>query len=266
MDGRGAARKLTGMRRALAVAVFCAVIGVISSGCGGIPSSARTTVLSVQDLESLAGATRLAKAVSSQDGVYRVIFDKGKVEITVLADPGVDVLAVAGELRDPNATYAIVEGAGHGSYKSWEKVVPDADVKVLNENGADIPELESSLAKGKVTIVDFSAKWCAPCRMLDAYVTERLKTRRDLAYRKIDILDWDSPVANHYMSDVRALPFVIVYGKDGKEIDRITGVDQDRLEAAIDAGANRPGSEGEGRSTPDPKPEAPAPSASTDPR
>lgn len=226
------------MRRAVAVAVFLTVIGAISSGCGGIPSTARTTVLSMKDLDSLAGATRLAKAVSTQDGVYRVLFDKGKAEITVLADPDVDVLVVAGNLRAAGETYAIVEGAGQGSYKSWEKLVPDADVKVLNENGADIPELESSLAKGKVTIVDFSAKWCAPCRMLDAYVTERLKSRRDLAYRKIDILDWDSPVATHYMSDVRALPFVIVYGKDGKEVDRITGVDQDRLEAAIDAGAS----------------------------
>lgn len=222
------------MRRTLQTRLAAALlVAAIAAGCGGIPGNARTTVLSMQELDSLSGAIRLAKAVAGEDGVYSVSMDKGRAELTIVADPSVDVLALAGSRRDPREKFAIVEGPGHGSYRSWETVVPDGDVKVLNKDGADIPELESSLAKGKVTIVDFSAKWCGPCRLLDAYLTERLKSRPDLAYRKIDIRDWESPVAQHYMSDVKALPFVIVYGKDGKEVDRIVGIDADRLEAAI---------------------------------
>lgn len=223
------------MRGNVVALVLCTALAV---GCVSVPANARTTVISLSELDSASGASKLARGISEVPGVYRVALDRGRAELTILADPEVDALAVASARRDPAATYAIVEGAGHGSYKSWQIVVPDADVLVLNADGADIPELESKLAPGKVTIVDFAAKWCGPCRLLDAYVTERLKTRHDLAYRKIDILDWDSPVVAHYMSNVNALPFVIVYGKDGKEVDRITGVDPDRLEAAIDAGAS----------------------------
>jgi thiol-disulfide isomerase/thioredoxin len=237
VDGRAPVRYVFSMRSLVCAAIAAAVI---TAGCGGVPSDAQKTVISMAELDSLAGATRLARGVAAEDGVYAVYFDKGRVELVIVASPRVDALKIATSHRDPDASYALVEGAGHGSYKRWEELVPDADVKILNKDGEDIADITTSLAPGKVTIVDFSAAWCAPCRLLDAYVTERLKSRKDLAYRKIDVADWGSPVAEHYMSGVNALPFVIVFGKDGKEVDRIVGVDSDRLERAIDDGAQSP--------------------------
>ncbi len=64
-----------------------------------------------------------------------------------------------------------------------------------------------------------------------------MRGRDDIAYRKIEIGDWGSPVTQRYMTDVAKLPFVIVFDKAGREIGRVVGVDEASLDAAIERGA-----------------------------
>ena len=64
--------------------------------------------------------------------------------------------------------------------------------------------------------------------------------RQDLAYRRLEIGDWDTPLARHYLANVPQLPYVIVYDKRGKPMDRITGLDLARLDRAIDTANKAP--------------------------
>jgi thiol-disulfide isomerase/thioredoxin len=198
-----------------------------------IPADATTSVVSLARLDDGERGGELAKAMSEQHGVYRASFDPRTAELTILSSAGVDAVALAKRLRPADATYEAVGGAGHGAYIAWETAPEGADVKVIAIDGVDVPELDSHLVRGKVTLVDFSARWCAPCRTLDAHILKTMGGRTDVAYRKIEIGDWDSPVARHYMKNVATLPFVIVFDKQGYEIDRVIGVDEDRLDAAI---------------------------------
>jgi hypothetical protein len=59
-----------------------------------------------------------------------------------------------------------------------------------------------------------------------------------VALRKINVNDWDSPVARQYLRKVSELPYVIVYSKTGRKVEAITGLDLQRLRAAIDRGAS----------------------------
>jgi thiol-disulfide isomerase/thioredoxin len=103
-----------------------------------------------------------------------------------------------------------------------------------------VPDLSVHLAKGKVTIVDFSAKWCEPCRELDRHVLELVASRSDVAYRKLDVGDWDTPLAKRWLVGVKALPHVLVFDPSGKQVAAIEGLDTARLDAVVKAAGESP--------------------------
>jgi thiol-disulfide isomerase/thioredoxin len=114
-----------------------------------------------------------------------------------------------------------------------------ADVKRLVESGEDVPSLDPHVVRRKVTIFDFYADWCGPCLKVDEHIYDLLKRRGDVAYRKLNIVSWGSPLAKHYMAETPSLPFVVVYGKDGKRAGTMSGLKLDELDRVIAAGSGR---------------------------
>jgi thiol-disulfide isomerase/thioredoxin len=114
-----------------------------------------------------------------------------------------------------------------------------ADVQKLVDAGQDVPSLDPHAVRGKVTLFDFYADWCGPCRRVEEHVFELLKSRSDLAVRKLNVVSWETPLAKHYMASVPSLPYVVVYGKDGRPVGTMAGLQLDALDRAIAAGSAR---------------------------
>lgn len=220
------------MATARKAAWIAALSAGLAAGCSAGLSS-KTTVLSLEELGSGESGASLAQAMSLEKGVYKATFVVRKAELSVEADPSVDVAGAARRLKREDDHFEVVEGAGRGHYQTWGPPPEGVDVEVVSENGVDVTDLGPHKVKGKVTVMDFSAKWCQPCRMLDAHLTSLAGRRGDFAYRKLDIGDWDTPLAAHYMKDVPQLPFVIVFDKAGNEVDRVTGLDTERIDRDI---------------------------------
>jgi len=86
-----------------------------------------------------------------------------------------------------------------------------------------------------VTLKDFYADWCGPCKTQDPILEDLEEEYDDVSFEKIDV-DEQQDVANEYQ--VRSLPTLIVENDDGI-IERFVGVTQaEDIEAAFqEAGA-----------------------------
>jgi thiol-disulfide isomerase/thioredoxin len=117
---------------------------------------------------------------------------------------------------------------------------PDADIAWLAKAGEDVVALDAHAVKGKITVFDFYADWCAACRKVDGHLYGKLAAGDNtLAYRKLNIVDWDSPLAQRYVKTVPSLPFLIIYGPDGKRVATLHGADLASLDAALAKAARR---------------------------
>ena len=112
-----------------------------------------------------------------------------------------------------------------------------ADFAWLGDKGADVPDLAPHAVPGKFTVFEFYADWCAACRKIDLEMHKRLARGDAVAFRKLNVGGWDSPLAQRWLKDAAELPLVVVYGPDGAERARFTGVKLDALDAVLGAPA-----------------------------
>jgi thiol-disulfide isomerase/thioredoxin len=227
-------------RRLLPLLLWCALPALACERDGAatvVPASASTTVISMQGIDCESCGARAITAVKALPGVYEARFDKVLAELTVQHDAAqarpADLVAAVESLG-----YQGFEGPGKGAYIPDVEMPAGADAARINAPGQAV-DLRAHLAAGKVTVVDFYAVWCQPCRKVDAHMKQVLATQPDVALRKVDVVDWDSAVARQHLQGVPNLPYVIVFGKSGRQVAQISGLELAQLDAAIEKARSR---------------------------
>ncbi len=102
-------------------------------------------------------------------------------------------------------------------------------VEVIS-HGAQV-NINQHLALGNVTVVDFYADWCGPCRQLSSSLEQMARTDPEIALRKIDIVNWKTPVARQF--NVNSIPQVNVYNRAGSLVGTVNGADIDRIKSYV---------------------------------
>lgn len=101
---------------------------------------------------------------------------------------------------------------------------PDAGKIEIVANGGKAVDLSSLLVPGKVTIVDFYADWCGPCRAMSPTLEGLASQDADVYLRKVDIVNWSSEVTAQYA--LNSIPNVRVYDRRGRLVGEPTASPQ----------------------------------------
>ena len=80
---------------------------------------------------------------------------------------------------------------------------------------------QETVSKG-VTVVDFWASWCGPCKMMAPILDETAAEYADVTFGKVNV-DEQPALANAFR--VNAIP-TLVFFKDGKAVQQAVGLQQ----------------------------------------
>jgi thiol-disulfide isomerase/thioredoxin len=175
----------------------------------------------------------VVKAISSVSGVKNVRLDWRKATAQVDVPDGFD----RGQIRTALSN-AGFEAVFPGEQANGIAPLPPEVVKTLDivaYTGTSKLDINSILATGKVTIVDFYADWCGPCHVLETRLQHLMQGKGNLALRRVNIGKWDNAAAKQATRDfhAEALPYIRVYDAKGNFVTAVTGGMWDEVLAAI---------------------------------
>ena len=113
----------------------------------------------------------------------------------------------------------------------------DERSKLLELRGGEITEVKGASdfdklvksSKGKLVVIDFTASWCGPCKMIAPAYEELSGEYTDSVFCKIDV-DEVPEIAQRY--EVMAMP-TFLFLKNGEVVDRFSGASVEKLRDTI---------------------------------
>src|SRR6184192_2893828 len=121
-----------------------------------------------------------------------------------------------------NAAIASAYSAHEAVNRATTAVAGRGEAVAVISHGAQV-DINQHLALGNVTVVDFYADWCGPCKRLSPSLEQMMRTDPEIALRKIDIVNWNTAVVKQY--NIRSIPQVNVYNRGGLLVGTVLGAD-----------------------------------------
>jgi copper chaperone CopZ len=194
-----------------------------------LSAAASALEFTVVGIDCAACAAPIRKALNAIPGVSNAAVDWKAGTARVDVAEGFD------KSRIRKALDAIgYEAVFSGEESSGLSPLPPDVAKTLDRisfDGSRPVDVAASLAPGKITVLDYWAEWCSPCRLLDARLQHLQQESPDVAVRRVNVGKWDNAAARQATKEFRleALPYVRVYDARGKFVDDVTGGSWDKL-------------------------------------
>ncbi|ELS02901.1 thioredoxin [Xenococcus sp. PCC 7305] len=90
-------------------------------------------------------------------------------------------------------------------------------IKAEYAQGAQLKEL---INQGNLVVVDYTATWCGPCRLIAPLMDQLADEYQGKA--QVVKVDLDQNKDNAKQYNIRSIPTVLIF-KNGQEVDRVVG-------------------------------------------
>lgn len=224
-------------RLVLSLGAF-AILSAAATAAGAAPPQPAEGIYEVQvnGLHCQACVDKATKALENVQGVESA---------TILLETGAGRIQVTSDGADPEAMRAAIAKVDLELVFAGDAVIAPltdeerAGLDIRTATVGDAIDLRDHLVEGKYTIFDFTAEWCAPCRVLTPKLENMVKMRPDeIALRFVDIVDWKSEMAQLATKDykLKGLPYVRVYAPGGTFLGAVVGLQPELVGALIASG------------------------------
>lgn len=155
--------------------------------------------------------------------VQRADFTAKEVSLTIRNKRGEPTVGTAVSLEGRVLTIRDKDGTQKKfplmNLESVEFVGVGKPFEVISKGGEEV-DLSKLLVRGKITVVDFFAEWCGPCRALAPFLEQLPKQDSTVVVRKVDIVNWGTPVCSQY--SITSVPNMRVYDAQGRQVGAAT--------------------------------------------
>lgn len=196
------------------------ISAVIFISCFVLGQASQTFTFTVEGMTCNSCANTATKVLQAIEGVESAKVDyESKTSIVVGTVSEADIKAAMYK----NTNFEVLfEG------ESLVKPLTDEersslDIKTIK--GGSKMKFVEHLSMGNITVFDFYADWCAPCRVFSPKVERLLLKYDNVALRKVDIVDWKSPLAKQLTKEYKlpALPFTLIFDATGGLLGKVEG-------------------------------------------
>ncbi|XP_074583082.1 thioredoxin H-type-like [Curcuma longa] len=91
-------------------------------------------------------------------------------------------------------------------------------------------QIQRSIESKKLVVVDFTASWCGPCRVMAPIFAELAKKFTNIIFLKVDVDELET-VAQEWK--VEAMP-TFLFIKEGNEVEKIVGAQKEELPKKVE--------------------------------
>ncbi|KAJ0089393.1 hypothetical protein Patl1_31571 [Pistacia atlantica] len=109
-----------------------------------------------------------------------------------------------------------------------------ANVTVITTKESWDQKLSEASRDGKIVVVNFSATWCGPCRMMAPFYRELSEKYPSLMFLVVDV---DELIDFSTSWDIKATP-TFFFLKDGQQVDKLVGANKPELQKKVIAASD----------------------------
>jgi thiol-disulfide isomerase/thioredoxin len=129
-----------------------------------------------------------------------------------------------------NAAIASAYSAQQAANQSTMAAARRGEPIEVISHGAQV-YINQYLVRGSVTVIDFYADWCGPCRQLSPSLEQMARNDPEIALRKIDIVNWKTSVAQQF--NIHSIPQANVYDRNGRLVGTVLGADFEKVKSYV---------------------------------